>query len=271
MPTTQSPSPEITELVRPRNACLPRRSPWLIGWFRRYVQWYLPRHFTAVRLARCGRRPQGLTGPVVVVLNHPSWWDPLLCLVLSDLFPGYKHYAPIDARALEQYRFFARLGFFGVELGSFRGARGFLETGLAILNEPNSVLWVTGQGRFTDVRIRPLRLEPGLGHLLARAPRATVLPLALELVFWNERLPEALLRFGKPLEIDMALSPAAWTQALEAALAANQETLATQAMSRSPEHFDTLLVGRRGVGFSYDWWRRLRSVLTGQPQRGGPE
>src|SRR5262249_11061377 len=153
--------------------------------FRWYVHRYLGRHFRAVRLSRSGCGPRLPDGPLAIVLNHPSWWDPLICLVLSQRFAGRSHYAPMDAANLEQYRFFARLGFFGVERGSLRGARNFLRIGRAILDRSDSVLWITAQGRFADPRDRPVRLASGLGHLLARVSGGIVVPLAIELVFWD--------------------------------------------------------------------------------------
>src|SRR4051794_7196665 len=93
---------------------LSRRSPALWSLFRRYAAGYLRRHFHAVRLSRSGRPPSRPVGPLVIVLNHPSWWDPLVCIALTELFPDRTGYAPIEAAALGRYRFFERLGFFGV-------------------------------------------------------------------------------------------------------------------------------------------------------------
>jgi len=270
MPTTLPPAPELRRR-RPQAGELPRRSPRLLGMFRRYVRWYVPRHFTALRLARSGFHPDQVRGPMVVVLNHPSWWDPLLCLLLCDLFPKHDHYAPIDARMLQKYRFFEKLGFFGIEPASVRGGRTFLETGSAILREPHGALWVTGEGRFTDVRRRPVKLQGGLGHLLAQQPQTTVLPLALELVFWNERLPEALARFGEPLAAEPNRSPAEWTSELQIALEHNLDALALDSQSRSPERFEILLEGRKGVGLAYDAWRRIHAFFTGKKFTAGHE
>ena len=61
---------------------------------------YMGRNFHAVRLALCTRPADLPDGPLVVVLNHPSWWDPLMGMVLSDLLPDRRHYAPIEAAAL---------------------------------------------------------------------------------------------------------------------------------------------------------------------------
>src|SRR5688572_18493890 len=64
-------------------AALPRRWLWLLRLFRWYARRYVRKHFHAVRLANSGR-PFALAGdePTLIVLNHPAWWDPMICLVL---------------------------------------------------------------------------------------------------------------------------------------------------------------------------------------------
>ncbi|MEZ6112186.1 MAG: hypothetical protein R3C99_14360 [Pirellulaceae bacterium] len=82
--------------------------------FEWYVRRYLRTHFDRVLLDRGGSEPSRLIGerPLVVYLNHASWWDPLIGLIIARTqFPQRQHFAPIDAKALEQFRFFSRLGF----------------------------------------------------------------------------------------------------------------------------------------------------------------
>lgn len=251
-----------------------KRSPRMLGWFRFYAERYLARHFHAVRLSRTGRPDlEAARGrPVIVYLNHPSWWDPLVGLVLAvRLFPGRRQLAPIESAALEKYKFFERLGFFGIEPGTARGARRFLAVAEKLLAAPDTALWVTAGGRFADPRERPVRLQAGLGHLASRLENAAVFPLALEYPFWNERFPEALARFGEPVFLSEKRAPAEWTALLEERLAATQDALAAEALSRDPDRFEALIGGHAGVGGIYDVWRRLRAGLRGErfrPEHG---
>jgi 1-acyl-sn-glycerol-3-phosphate acyltransferase len=239
--------------------------------FKRYLKGYLRRNFHAVRLARATRPVDPERGPLLIVLNHPSWWDPLVAGLLTDLFPRRTHCAPIDAAALGKYRFFERLGFFGVEQGTHRGTRTFLRTSLALLAQPRTALWITAQGRFTDPRERGVKLQPGVGHLVRGLEGGTILPLALEYPFWEERYPEALLRFGEPIPIGCgsACSVAEWLRRIESGLSAAQDALAIDSQRRRVEAFETLLGGRAGVGGIYDLWRRLKALLTGQRFEAG--
>jgi 1-acyl-sn-glycerol-3-phosphate acyltransferase len=205
--------------------------------------------------------------PLVVFLNHAGWWDPLVCMLLREaFFPQRRCHAPIDAAMLGRYRFFERLGFFGVEQHSSRGAVRFLQTAGAILAAPNTALWLTPQGRFGDVRERPVRFKSGIGHLAARVPDALFLPLAVEFVHWEERTPEALIRFGEPVGMppEDDRSPGAWTERLEHALETTQDALAADSQSRDPARFRPLDRGTAGVGGVYDRWRRMQAWLQGR-------
>src|SRR3712207_1326217 len=95
---------------------LPQVSPAIFRFFRRYTASYLRRHFHSIRLAQRSAATPLKNFPLIVCLNHPSWWDPLVCLQLAtSVFPEHSHYAPIEAAALARYRIFERIGFFGVQ------------------------------------------------------------------------------------------------------------------------------------------------------------
>src|SRR4051794_653634 len=108
-------------------ARLPRRVEWRVKFFTSYFRRWMGKSFHGLRLSKTGQLPRTDGKPVLVVMNHPSWWDPLFGMVLSQQLVGYKSYAPIDAKALRQYPIFEPLGLFGVE-PTAQGAIAFLRT-----------------------------------------------------------------------------------------------------------------------------------------------
>jgi len=236
------------------------RRAWFFNGFRDvYVTRYLRKHFHAVRLSKSSAEVPSDDAPIIVVLNHPSWWDPMICMLLTTRFGNREHFAAIDELAKQKYKFFPKLGFFGVDTKSLRGAAAFLRTARHLLNAPNRALWITAQGRFSDVRQRPLNLQSGVGHLAARMTRGWILPVALEYAFWTERTPEALIRVGEPIDISELprRQGREWIQRIETALTATLDDLNEEAITRDPELFKVILSGKTGVGGMYDFWRRL--------------
>jgi 1-acyl-sn-glycerol-3-phosphate acyltransferase len=242
---------------------VPPISAAVLRFFRAIVRGYFRRHFRSVMGQRL-ETLQGLRGPLIVYANHSSWWDPMISVLLAGrLLPGCRHYAPMDAAALAKYPILRRVGIFAVESHSARGAAQFLRTSEAILKS-GGVLWITPQGRFADSR-EPLHFKPGLGALAARMPAVTLLPLAIEYTFWDERLPEALLRFGEPLRVAQGSHTEAATAQLENALAATMERLKTAVVARDAGAFSVLVAGERGTGGLYALARRARALWMGKP------
>lgn len=247
---------------------LPSVTPWFAKRFTDYSRWYVRRRFHAVRVLRSStatldRASAQLSGrPLVVYLNHASWWDPLVSLLLADAFFRERTcFAPIAADHLERYRFFRHLGFYGV---TERNARGFLRTTGTLLDSPQHAVWLTPQGRFADVRERPLKFAPGLGAVARLRPDAAYLPLAIDYTFWTEPQPEILIAFGTPI-VPMDHAPTDdWTAVLEQALATTQDALAAKACRRDAADWQALEQGARGVNPIYDGWRWLRARFSGE-------
>lgn len=257
--------------VKVERSGLQRPSQPLLRAFSWYTAWYIWLHFHSLRASHVERFPDTSATappvPTIIFLNHASWWDPLVCIrIARRLLPDYEHYAPMDAAALARYGFFRKVGLFPVELGTTHGAISFLQMTQAILRSEKSILWITPQGRFTDVRQRPVQLMAGLGALVKRLPTCRLIPLAVEYSFWDERLPEILCNFGKPVEVADGHTRSAelWTQELASSLEDTLNELSTLAKTRDANNFKTFSTRRVGVGGIYQIWLRMRSRLHGK-------
>jgi len=242
-------------------------SPRLLSLFMAYLHWYLPRHFHSLRIANADRFP-ATAHPLIVCINHPSWWDPLTILMLSRfLSPQRYAHAPMEAEALQHYGFFRKIGAFPVDNSSDRAGRDFLRQARQILARPSAILWMTPEGHFTDVRQRPVLWKHGTAALSRVVAPCTIVPLAIEYTFWDERLPEILCSIGEPLSFnaDRSETTEQRTSALQSAMQAVQDELSTRALKRDAALFTPVFSGDTGVSPTYDLWRRLKSAFQGKP------
>lgn len=258
------PAPFAANRAASRNP-LPQISPLMTRWFLGYARNYARKHFHAVRVAEEHNAISALGHPVLLYLNHPSWWDPIVSAVLcSEYFRTYRHYSPIDAAALQKYKFFSKIGFFGVSQGDLCSARRLLEIGSEILGDKGSALWVTPQARFADVRERPLQIGTAIAHLARHSSDCIVLPVAIEYAFWEEKTPEALVRFGQPIKTSDLQHVWHKPEFFEAALSDTMNALAADSIHRNHNRFRIVVSGKAGVGGVYDVWRRLKANLRGR-------
>jgi hypothetical protein len=59
------------------DAAYPRVATHLLQGFAAYSRHYVRRHFHSIRILKNGLPPPDISCPVVIYLNHASWWDPL--------------------------------------------------------------------------------------------------------------------------------------------------------------------------------------------------
>jgi len=222
------------------------------AWFRKFFGVWLrrqvPKHFHAVRLARGSAdvldEIARHAGPVILMSNHQSWWDPLVAFMVHERwFTGRPALSPMDVTQLRKFKFFRNLGMFGVDPDHAAGLRSFVRyVGERFAAAPRSVLMITPQGKFVDQRI-PVAIRPGVAVLAARHPEAAVVSVAIEYAFWTDQRPEVFLRAVPIAPPSDASDARAWHTACEQAMNGNAGELARCVQSRDAAHFETVSGG----------------------------
>ncbi len=247
-------------------AVLDTYSPRMFRLFSSYLEGYFARNFNAVRILSAAERGWKTDTGMVFFCNHPGWWDPILIILLAaKLTPGRPAFGPMEEAMLKKYAFMKRVGVFGVDRDSMRGAARFLAVGRGLMAEGSGALWLTPQGKFSDARLRPLQFEAGVARL-ARDTDALFVPMAIEYVFWNERKPEVLINFGVPVRGGSVEGRTTdeWNGDLAARLGTTMDDLSAAAIVRDAEAFDVLVKGRARVNPVYDAWRYLKAMVRGE-------
>ena len=243
------------------------KTPLLQAAFSRYTQWYLRRSFHAVHLlGEIPTFPDNSDLPLIVCMNHSSWWDVLLGLYCADTLFGWEWYGVMDARQLERYRFFARLGMIGVDRTSLHGAKEFLTYTEHLLKGKRRALWLTPQGEMLSNALRPVHFQPGIGHLALALEDFYITTVALHYEFWNERLPETFIALS-PLErvtVGANFDRRAFVRQQEARLQDQMDALALLAQQRNAANFRPLLTGKSGISTTYDLLRSVGARLRGE-------
>jgi 1-acyl-sn-glycerol-3-phosphate acyltransferase len=264
--------------------------------FARVFHWWLAKmmrkNWHAIRLAPGGGSAGGEPSarallarladerePAIAVMNHASWWDPLVGLWLAETFlKGRQLMGPMEAEQLRKFKFFTKLGVFGLEPDdprSLEEVRGYL--GGVFAADPRTVLWITPQGQFADVRT-PVRIRPGVAAIAAKCQVRRCVSVAIEYGFWTDKRPEIFLRLTE-VQVPAAASTTAWIRAITPAMQANADALAELVKAREPGGFETVLGGEgAAINPLYDWWLRLRGQRAelrakdrgmGEPGAGG--
>jgi hypothetical protein len=159
-----------------------------------------------------------------------------------------------------------------VDRSSLAGVKAFLRYAEELLRGQSRALWITPQGEMVSNLARPIRFQPGIGHLAARLPAGYVTTIALHYEFWDEKTPEAFVSFSSqpPIRLHaVGFDRRAFVYGLERRLEDQLDTLLELARQRDPTRFQPLLYGQSGISPTYDAIRRLAARLCGE--RFSPE
>ena len=164
---------------------------------RRWLERILRRRFHAVYVFGAehlrGLDPRsGFVG----CANHTNWWDGFVLYVVSWKLLPHDIYLAMEEKNLRRYRFFTRMGVFGIELAGHLSALPGIRYALKLLR-PGRLVWMFVQGRLQSAGV-PIEVRPG-ARFLAERGNAGLLPVVLRYEWLNESRPSILVSVGNSL------------------------------------------------------------------------
>lgn len=260
MPARPAPSDDLPEIPANKN--------WLGDSliYRCLVRYPLWRSFSRIAAQVEGELPRADDAPLIVYLNHPSWWDGYLCFVIDRILlrSSFDSYLMMEDKQLRSYRFFTWSGAFSVDRTRPESAARSLRYSAKLLGrERPSALYIFPQGMLSPSDQRPLRLYRGAAQIAILLDReVTFLPVALRYEFGKEQLPEAFLRIGPAHRARPPLQATALTRELQQRLSRNCDQLRDDFLSGRTASYPTVLRGRQGINRLFDrlfGWMLARS------------
>jgi 1-acyl-sn-glycerol-3-phosphate acyltransferase len=160
--------------------------------------------------------------PLVVAMNHVSWWDPFV-VVLLDCALGAESYCLMDRRNLDRMPFFGWIGAVPIHRDDPRQALADLKWASTLLDRPRRLVWIFPQGSQRPAHLRPLGLQRGVS-ILAAERDVDVLPVSLTYAYREAPQPSLAVSFGPPVRLTRG-RPDALEERMVAGLARNDAFL----------------------------------------------
>jgi 1-acyl-sn-glycerol-3-phosphate acyltransferase len=222
-----------------------RHDAWADAMFGSYLRGITRRSFHAVRLLGDAPDPPREL-PLIIVANHGTWWDGFFIYLVNTHVLHRKLYIMMLEEQLRRYRFFRRLGAFGIEQGYPRSARASLSYSAELLKDASNCLCLFPQGAMHRFHDRPLGFQRGLANVLSmHGGAACILPVAIACEFLGERRPEAFFLADRHFRLDGATFPGIeWLEGVQ-----EDQMDRLQSMIAGGDK-GRILVGRSGSGDS---------------------
>lgn len=175
---------------------------WAKFVFHIYVMRLMKRHFHVFHLfGNLPRHDPDL--PLLLIPNHSTWWDGFFVYLLNEEILKRETYLMMLDRQLAKYKFFARIGAFGITPGNRRNVRETLNYTVELLQKSNVMITMFPQGILLPWGKRPLNFKKGIEAIIQLYGKSiNILPLAIRAEYGGEQRAEVFFKFGENVVVD---------------------------------------------------------------------
>ena len=224
-----------------------------------YLRHRAAQRFSRIMISGIGRiSPWELSGearsPLLAVVNHSSWWDAILPVLVSRGRHYHDGHGLMDRAQLERYTFFRHVGILPIDRDHPRRALASLRELAGTMRGRRSTLWIFPQGKILPNDHRPIEIENGASHLARMLGDCSVVPVAFRYELGREELPLACIRVGEVRRIaETDRTPVReLSRWMASAITANLDALRREMIAEDLSTYAELLRGRRSINRLWD-------------------
>lgn len=192
-----------------------KKSRFIEWGFTRFNRWFLRSHFQHIRLI--DDIPLTKKENTLFIINHSSWWDPLMIFYLNEQVLKTDGYGMMHKEGIQRYPFFRKIGAYSIDPDDRKHLIHSLKYSTTLLKRGKSV-WIFPQGSEQHLEKRPLDFFTGISYIIKKCPEAQIVPVSLYYSLEHSKKPNAYIQLGEPLQRE------------------NYEGLSRQDMTRYFEH-----------------------------------
>jgi 1-acyl-sn-glycerol-3-phosphate acyltransferase len=221
---------------------------WAKFIFHIYVMRLMKRQFHAFHLF--GNLPQPDPNlPLLLIPNHSTWWDGFFVYLLNEEILKRETYLMMLDRQLAKYKFFARIGAFGITPGNKENVNESLNYTVELLQKRNVMITMFPQGILLPWGKRPLDFKKGIEAIIRSYGKPiNILPLAIRAEYGGEQRAEVFFQFGQHFVVDaQSFQGVKWLEQIESDLL---DALAER-ISKQEKGVD-LMKGSRSINIKMD-------------------
>lgn len=194
---------DIYRLKKSETEFIPaQESHWFIFLFDLYMRTLFWRRFKNVWVDQVYQPTD--KSRTIYYLNHTSWWDGLIPLLLNRKLFHQNARAMMEDKQMQEHGLFKRIGAFSVNLENPRSAVRSLRYAVDSMKRPNSSLFIYPEGKIVPFSTFKPNFKKGLGWIVKQSPNVDVVPIGIYFDYTKSDKPELFLRIGKKIEFDIS-------------------------------------------------------------------
>lgn len=137
----------------------------------------------------------------IYYLNHTSWWDGLIPLLLNQKCFGQQARAMMEDKQMRKHGFFKRIGAFSVSLENPKSIIRSLRYAVESMKRPNASLFIYPEGEIRPFSVDKPDFKSGLSWIVSKYPEPDVVPVALYITTAETSKPRVFIKVGSPVDV----------------------------------------------------------------------
>jgi len=138
----------------------------------------------------------------IYYLNHTSWWDGLIPLLLNQKCFRQQARAMMEDKQMREHGFFKRIGAFSVSLENPKSVIRSLRYAVESMKRPNASLFIYPEGEIRPFSKDKPEFKSGLSWIVSKYPQPDVVPIAIYFTTAKTSKPALYLQVGTPVDTD---------------------------------------------------------------------
>ncbi|SDN39201.1 lysophospholipid acyltransferase family protein [Alkalicoccus daliensis] len=225
--------------------------------FHNYNKHLIRRNFHGIYLTK-NSNPLPAKGSIVLI-NHSSWWDPLILFYLNQSIWKKNALAMMSEDGLARFPFFKKIGAFSINPNSPRSIVESLDYAAAQLRAGKHI-FLFPQGNEFPLDKRPLQFFSGAGHLKYQVPTAPVIPISFYHGLFHHSKPEWFIHIGAPVSGAPSWNRKKWTKQMEDYHTQELNYLREDIIQEN-DNFVPLLSGYQDISTHWERLKRKAGIL----------
>lgn len=135
-------------------------------------------------------------------MNHTSWWDGLIPLLLDRKLFHQNARAMMEDKQMRHHGFFKKIGAFSVNPENPGSALRSLRYAVESMKRPHSSLFIYPEGAIVPFSTEKPDFKKGLGRIVSQCPDVEVVPIGIYITTARSDKPELFLKIGEAVEFE---------------------------------------------------------------------
>lgn len=184
-----------------------RENRWVLYLFGLVVRWLFFTRFSNVNI-----RQEYFPTPekrTIYYLNHTSWWDGILPLLLNQTRFHQRARAVMELRQMKEFSVFSYIGAFSIDLSSSKSIVRSMRYALESMKRNRASLFIYPEGKINSPSDELPGFESGIGWLIRNCNEiglnVDIVPVAVHTHVMTASKPELWVEIGMPVKIETQL------------------------------------------------------------------